>query len=180
MKLKKYRADLTPIEFTQMKERIGLKLKNGGLGVLLVRNTAKAAFVGTWCSIADDVTNFCMKKGIIVPGYTAQEDADNLDLFCRLPTIVDIIDEASHLQDQLDPFTFNERQINDIGLVKGKLSISDYLCNVAGNNAGIIDEDGKLWKKNLGIMRDAKKMQSRIARGQLGRCKQITRFIHGR
>ena len=100
--------------------------------MLLVRNTAKAAFVGTWCSIADDVADFCKKKGIIKCGNTADEEMFNLQAFCGLPTIVDIRDEAESLQAQLDPAMFIERQINDIGLVKGKLSIVEYLCIVAG------------------------------------------------
>ena len=103
--------------------------------------------------LADDVTDFCKKKGIIKRGNTADEDMFNLQAFGGLPTIVDIRDEAVYLQAPLDPAMFNERQIDDIGLVKGNLSIVEYLCNVAGNSAGIMDDDGSFWKDNPCIMR---------------------------
>ena len=152
---------LSDCEYKNLKERIGLKLRYGGLGVLLVRNTAKAAFVGTWSAIASDVFRNCRNE--IIGNFKRSKGVDyNIEDFMELPTIRDIANEADSLCNTLDPDNFTDKQIKDIGLSSGKLSITKYLIILANDNAGLTHE-GKVNQKYLQEMEHVRKMQSRLS-----------------
>ena len=77
MDITQFRQDLDEEELDSLHTRLGLRLKNGGLGVHTVHDYCEVAMIGMWAANVDQI--------ITSPGVLSPDDIEALKVSITVP-----------------------------------------------------------------------------------------------
>jgi hypothetical protein len=149
MDIKQFRGDLDPEELDLLHTRLGLRLKNGGLGVHTVHDYCDSAMIGMWASNVDHIISSI--------GELTQDEMDELK---QSKTITRVKEVAKQMKSKFEcANAFSPQQAVDIGLRTGTNSTMDILGRLT-KHAAIEKENSQVLKggKHQGKLRSALNM----------------------
>ncbi|MFZ9114549.1 MAG: reverse transcriptase domain-containing protein, partial [bacterium] len=149
MDITKFRQELDEEELNSLHIRLGLRLKNGGLGVHTVQDYCKTAMLGMWATNVDQIIT---SLGVLTP--------DDINALEVTNTVQRITDTAKEMRTKFSHANaFSTRQATDIGLNTGAMPIINSLNKLAHHGA-IRKEDSQALRggKHQGKLRTALNM----------------------
>ena len=149
MDITQFRQDLNPSEIDSLHIRLGLRLKNGGLGVHSVHEYCESAMIGMWASNVDQIISSL--------GELTQAEIFELK---ESNTIFRVKEVAKSMKTKFEHANaFSQQQAVDIGLKTGDISTMDILAKLT-QNAAIekIDRQALRGGKHQGKLRSALNM----------------------
>ena len=125
MDITQFRQELTQSELDSLHIRLGLRLKNGGLGVHAVHDYSDAAMLGMWASNVDQIISSL--------GVLTANEKENLSMS---DTITRVRGMASAMKTKLEHANaFSKAQAADIGLRTGDISTIEILTKLKDHAA---------------------------------------------
>ena len=149
MDITQFRQDLTESELDSLHTRLGLRLKNGGLGVHTVHDYCDSAMIGMWASNVDQIISSL--------GQLTQAEKEELKV---TNTVIRVKEAAKIMKTKFEHVNaFSQQQAVDIGLKTGDTSTMDILTRLI-NHAAIEKEDRQALRggKHQGKLRSALNM----------------------
>ena len=149
MDIKQFRRDLDESELDSLRTRLGLRLKNGGLGVHTVHEYCDSAMIGMWASNVDQIIS---SVGELTPDEkVALKGSD---------TVYRVKEAAKNMKTKFEHVNaFSQQQAVDIGLKTGEISTMDILNRLI-KHAAIekVDSQALRGGKHQGKLRSALNM----------------------
>ena len=149
MDIRQFRGELDARELDLLHTRLGLRLKNGGLGIHTVHEYSDSAMLGMWASNVDQIIS---SLGELTPDEEiALKSSD---------TVRQIVQAARYMKAKFEHVNaFSQQQAVDIGLRTGTNSTMDILDRL-NKHAAIEKENSQVLKggKHQGKLRSALNM----------------------
>jgi hypothetical protein len=162
MDITQFRQELTQVERDSLHVKLGLRLKNGGLGLHAVHDYSDAAMLGMWASNVDQIIS---SLGVLTDDEkTILSESDTIERVSQMASTMS--KKFAHRQ------AFSKKQAADIGLNTGDISTMDILTKLK-EHAALAKVDSVYLKggKHQGKLRTATNLYkaNRLTDGMAGK-----------